>query len=50
MKLGNKLTDPQHEFLNWLLTNIEYEGGSSLIQYITTLIQSARIVNKRKTD
>ena len=48
-KLGNKLTDPQHEFLNWLLTNIEYEGGSSLIQYITTLIQrsNAAAENKR---
>ena len=38
-KLGNKLTEPQYEFLNWLLMNIEYETGTSLINYIKILVQ-----------
>ena len=48
-KLGNKLTEPQYEFLNWLLTNIDYESGTSLLHYINTLIQraNAAAANKR---
>ena len=48
-KLGNKLTEPQYEFLNWLLTNIEYESGTSLIHYIATLVQrsNAAAENRR---
>ena len=48
-KLGKKLTDPQYDFLNWLLENINYEAGVSLISYINTLIQRANTAaaNKR---
>ena len=48
-KLGNKLTEPQYEFLNWLLTNIDYEAGTSLLHYISILIQrsNAAAANKR---
>ena len=40
-RLGNKLTEPQYEFLNWLLTNTEYETGVSLIHYISILIKKS---------
>ena len=48
-KLGKKLTDPQYDFLNWLLDNINYESGVSLINYINILIQRANTAaaNKR---
>ena len=48
-KLGKKLTDPQYDFLNWLLDNIAYESGQSLINYINILIQRANTAaaNKR---
>ena len=49
-KLGNKLTEPQYEFLNWLLTNIEYETGVSLIQYISILIQRANTAAENKRN
>lgn len=47
-KLGNKLTEPQYEFLNWLLTNIEHDQGSSLINYINLLISRANAAANTK--
>ena len=49
-KLGNKLTEPQYEFLNWLLTNIEYEAGTSLIHYIATLVQRSNTAAENKRN
>ena len=48
-KLGKKLTDPQYDFLNWLLDNIAYESGQNLTNYINVLIQRANTAaaNKR---
>ena len=49
-KLGNKLTEPQYEFLNWLLMNIEYETGTSLINYIKILVQRANAAAQNKRN
>ncbi len=48
-KLGKKLTDPQYDFLNWLLDNIPYESGQNLMDYINVLIDRANTAaaNKR---
>ena len=48
-KLGKNLTDPQYDFLNWLLDNIAYEAGQNLTDYINILIQRANTAaaNKR---
>ena len=37
-KLGNKLTEPQYEFLNWLLNNVEFQAGTTPSNYINLLI------------
>ena len=49
-KLGNRLTDPQQDFLEWLLINIKYETGTSLIQYITTLVQRSNTAAENKRN
>jgi uncharacterized protein len=49
-KLGNRLTDPQQDFLEWLLINIKYEAGTSLIQYITTLVQRSNTAAENKRN
>ena len=49
-RLGNKLTEPQYEFLNWLLMNIEYETGTSLIEYIKILVQRSNTAAQNKRN
>ena len=51
-KLGKNLTDPQYDFLNWLLDNIAYEAGQNLTDYINILIQRANTAaaNKRNKN
>ena len=49
-RLGNKLTEPQYDFLNWVLTKTDYEPGTSLIQYISILIQKSNAAAENKRN
>ena len=49
-RLGNKLTEPQYDFLNWVLTKTDYETGTSLIQYISILIQKSNKAAENKRN
>ena len=48
--MGNKLTEPQYDFLNWVLTKTDYETGTSLIQYISILIQKSNKAAENKRN
>ena len=41
-KLGKSLTDPQSDYLNSLLEKINYESGTSIVDYINLLITRSR--------
>jgi len=52
-KLGVKLTDPQLQFLNWLMNAVEYKSAMTVKSYIQALANlAAKVRNKdaRKND
>ena len=47
-KMTEGLTEPQQEFLNWLLSEIEAKSGQRVLEYIRTLIIVAERVRAKK--
>ena len=49
-KLGKSLTDPQSDYLNSLLEKINYESGTSIVDYINLLIARSRNVLRERNS